>query len=154
MEHKIKGISPNEEALKELLAILQTGENIKITIAIEKEENVREEEKIIVRYLNELGIPGHLRGYGYIKYGILRCINSPEELESVTKILYPNIAKKYLTTAQKVEHGIRHAITKAWEKKEGEQWKQIFGVVSQNMEVKPTNSCFLATITDYIRINN
>ena len=154
MEQKIKEISWDKNQINELLAILQTGENIKITVVVEKEETLYEEEKIIVQCMNRLGISSHLRGYTYLKYGILRCMNYPEELESVTKVLYPNIAKKYQTTSPKVEHGIRHAIANAWERNRGDEWGHIFGAAFIEKKIKPTNSCFLATIADYIRMNN
>ena len=156
MEQMINYTQWNEEKIKELLAVLQANENIKITVLVENEEKqvANEREKIIGQYLHRLGIPSHLRGYGYIKYGIIRCIKYPEELECVTKILYPNIAKKYCTTSGKVEHGIRHAIARAWENKMEEEWKDIFGSGFEYSTGKPSNSRFLATVTDYIMINN
>lgn len=153
MEQKITYTYWDEGKITELLSILQKNQNIKIIVSVEneREENINWEEKIAGCYLNKLGIPVHLRGYGYLKYGIMRCIECPEELESVTKILYPAIAKKYQTSSGKVEHGMRHAITKAWERKEKEEWRKIFGSYKMT---KPTNSQFLAAVTDYIILNN
>lgn len=156
MEQKINCTHWDDGNIAELLEILKNNQNIKIIVSVENEneENMDREERIVGYYLKKLGISTHLRGYGYIKYGIMRCINYPEELECVTKILYPNIAKKYQTTSGKVEHGIRHAITKAWDKSESEEWGMIFGTSCYNRRLKPTNSQFLAAVTDYIKTNN
>ena len=156
MEYEVKCTQWSEDYIRELLDILQTNENIRITVSIDNEEKgtAYQEEKIIGQYLNQLGIPVHLQGYSYLKYGIMRCINCPEELDSVTKILYPNIAKKYQTTAGKVEHGIRHAIAKAWEGNEEAAWNSIFGMSRGNNHTRPTNSRFLATVADYIKIHH
>lgn len=156
MEQKINCTQWDEGKIAELLTILKSNQNVKIIVSVENESraSLNHEERIVGYYLNKLGVPNHLRGYSYIKYGILRCLSCPEELESVTKILYPNIAKKYQTSSGKVEHGIRHAIAKAWDRKENEEWKTIFGFSEQCTMTKPTNSRFLATITDYIKLNN
>jgi len=136
--------------------MLERNPNIKIVLSVEipkwpEKETPIAMEKIVGHYLNRLGIPLHLNGYQYIKYGIVRCLKCPEELESVTKILYPNIAKRYHTSAAKVEHGIRHAIAKAWAEKQEEAWESLLGSFGKSGKVKPTNSQFIAAIADYIK---
>lgn len=159
MEQRANEIFLDESSLRELFTVLQKQQNIKIVISVETEPTEEKEtsvgmEKIVGHHLKRLGIPLHLNGYQYIKYGIVRCLKCPEEMESVTKILYPNIARKYHTSAAKVEHGIRHAIGKAWAGKPEEEWERLLGSLGKNGKGKPTNSQFIAAVTDYIILNN
>lgn len=105
------------------------------------------DERVLGQYLGRLGVAPHLRGYSYLKTGIRHCLDTPEEMESVTKLLYPAIAKEHCTTSGRVEHGIRHAISLAWEKRNEEEWGKIFGFREAE---RPTNSEFLAALTDHI----
>ena len=156
MEKQIECIQWDSKNFEDLFQMLKEHPEIKVVLSFEnsKKEGKTSWDKMIGGYLNRLGISPHLKGYHYMKYGITLCMKDPEELESVTKILYPNIAKKYHTTAGKVEHGIRHAITKAWEAKREKEWRLLFGI-SESVEMeKPTNSQFLATISDYLQLHN
>ena len=94
-----------------------------------------------------------LRGYSYLKYSVVRCLCNPEELESVTKILYPAIAKQFGTTSGRVEHGIRHAIQKTYENGRTTEWENVFGRNYKSCYKKPTNSQFIAALSDFININ-
>lgn len=155
MEYTIDCTGWNREKIIEVFSSIPTNTNTKIVLYMEgneKEESAR--EKIVGSYLYKLGIPAHFKGYGYLKYGIMRCLSHSEELESITKILYPGIAKKYNTTTGKVEHGIRHAIQKAWETEKNEEWESVFGKMYMSHNSRPTNSRFIATLTDYITINH
>lgn len=154
MQQQIDCTYWESEKIVELFTLLKQNDNLTIIFSFDKKEEEMQTEKLIGTYLHRLGIPLHLRGYNYIKYAILRCIQNPEELECITKMLYPNIAEKYLTTSGKVEHGIRHAITKAWEHKEEEIWLNIFGSTPRNLNTKPTNSQFIAAVADYITLYN
>lgn len=154
MQQEINCTHWESEKIIELFTMLKQNDNLTIIFSFDKKDEEMHTEKLIGTYLNRLGIPLHLRGYSYIKYAIMRCIDCPEELESITKILYPNIAGKYQTTSGKVEHGIRHAISKAWEQKEEEIWHSIFGYTHRNTGTKPTNSQFIAAVADYITLHN
>ena len=154
MEYTIDCTGWNREKIMDVFSQLPDNTNAKIVLYVEKA--VREEswEKIAAGYLNKMGILPHLKGYGYLKYGVARCIEHTEELESITKSLYPGIAKEYNTTAGKVEHGIRHAIQRAWEGEKNEIWDTVFGRGYLLRNSKPTNSQFIATLSDFISINN
>ena len=143
-----------EENFLQLFSLLKANKGMKLTISFEdavQKEQVRPKQEI-GSYLTRLGIGRHLSGFSYLKTGVRRCIENPEELESVTKLLYPAIAKEHKTTAGRVEHGIRHAIGLAWEERDLEEWKKIFGVRATSSKGKPTNSEFLAVLADYLTL--
>lgn len=109
-----------------------------------------------IRFLNEeiskifmlIGIPPHIKGYGYLKEAVKLAVIMPEIMNSVTKKLYPMIAEKYLTTPSKVERAIRHAIEVAWNKSRIDAFNSLFGVRVFNENEKPTNSEFIALIAE------
>ncbi len=146
----------NPEKVAEVLSRIQNVSNLQIVLQLEEENREKNAgwEKKVGEYLNNLGVPRHLIGYGYLKYCVARCICCPQELESVTKLLYPETAKKYNTTSGKVEHGIRHAIKKAWENARTEEWDIVFGTGHWSVKQKPTNSQFIAALSDYIAMDN
>ena len=156
MEYTVDCSKWSQENFAEIFSMLQKHPNTKVVLYMEEKENRTQEnmEKTVGVCLNKLGLSPHLKGYGYIKYGILRCIKHPEDMESVTKVLYPEIAIKYDTTPGKVEHGIRHAIKKAWETEKSEEWDAVFGRNYLERKSKPTNAQFIATLSDFISINN
>ncbi len=156
MEYTIDCTGWNREKFMDIFSTLSNNTNAKIVLYMESADRKQENawEKIVGSYLNKMGISPHLKGYAYLKYGVARCIDHTEELESITKCLYPCIAKKYNTTAGRVEHGIRHAIQKAWESEKNEVWESVFGKGYLLRDSKPTNSQFMATLSDFISINN
>lgn len=156
MEYTIDCTGWNKEKFIDIFSELSNNTNAKIVLYIEKNDREQEIswEKIVGNYLNKMGVSPHLKGYAYLKYGVARCIDHAEELESITKSLYPGIAKKYNTTAGRVEHGIRHAIQKAWENEKSDIWENVFGKGYIIRNSKPTNSQFIATLSDFISINN
>jgi len=101
--------------------------------------------KILVR----LGIKPNLKGYQYIKTAVELCLEDREELDGITKRLYPSVAKKHSSTADKVEHAIRHAIKSAWDRGCSEQQEQILGYHAKN-GYRPTNSELIVGIVDYV----
>lgn len=155
MEYRIDCTDWSKERLAEFFSELPQKANAKIVLYVEENDKSTEIswEKVVASYLNKLGVPCHLKGYHYLKYGIVRCLCHSEELESVTKILYPDIAKKYNTTSGRVEHGIRHAIQKAWETEKNKEWENVFGKRSVDENFKPTNSQFIAALSDFINIH-
>ena len=109
-------------------------------------------ENHVTDMIHEIGVPAHIKGYQYLRDAIIMSVNDIEMLNSITKILYPTIAKKYQTTASRVERAIRHAIEVAWSRGKMETIDQLFGYTIHNGKGKPTNSEFIALIADKIRL--
>ena len=110
-------------------------------------------EDDVTQLLHEIGIPAHIKGYQYLRDAITISVEEKEMLVSVTKVLYPAIAKKHNTTASRVERAIRHAIEVAWSRGQLEMIHEIFGYTVNSGKGKPTNSEFIALITDKIRLD-
>lgn len=109
-------------------------------------------ENDVTHMLHEIGIPAHIKGYQYLRDAIIMSVEDHEMLSSVTKILYPAIAKKHQTTASRVERAIRHAIEVAWSRGKLDTLDDLFGYTVSNGKGKPTNSEFIALIADTIRL--
>lgn len=122
--------------------------------AIEKIENrsVRNLERDVTEIIHEIGVPAHIKGYQYLRDAIIMSVEDVEILNSITKILYPSIAKKYKTTSSRVERAIRHAIEVAWSRGKMDTIDALFGYTIHNGKGKPTNSEFVALISDKIRL--
>lgn len=99
-----------------------------------------------------LGIPAHLSGYNYIRSSIIKCIEDPEVATSVTKLLYPDIAKEFKTNCSNVERAIRHAIEVGWARGNSSIQEELFGYSNLDNGDRPTNSEFVAVVADYIRM--
>lgn len=110
-------------------------------------------ENDVTQILHEIGVPAHIKGYQYLRDAIAISVMDQEMLTSVTKVLYPNIAKKYQTTSSRVERAIRHAIEVAWSRGEMDVINDIFGYTVSNGKGKPTNSEFIALLSDKIRLD-
>lgn len=111
-------------------------------------------ETEIRNIIHEIGVPAHIKGYMYLREAITMVVNDMELLSAVTKELYPSIAKKYNTTASRVERAIRHAIEVAWGRGQIEAINKLFGYTVHNDKGKPTNSEFIAIIADKLRLKN
>lgn len=109
-------------------------------------------EKEVTNVIHEIGIPAHIKGYQYLREAIIMSINDMDILNSITKQLYPNIAKKYSTTPSRVERAIRHAIEVAWSRGKMDTIDKLFGYTINNGKGKPTNSEFVALIADRLRL--
>lgn len=109
-------------------------------------------ESDVTNVIHEIGVPAHIKGYQYLRDAIIMSINDMEMLNSITKILYPSIAKKYQTTASRVERAIRHAIEVAWSRGKMDTIDALFGYTINTGKGKPTNSEFIALIADKIRL--
>ncbi len=122
--------------------------------AYEKEEDLSERnlETDVTEIIHEIGVPAHIKGYQYLRDAIIMSVNDMDMLNSITKVLYPTIAKKYQTTASRVERAIRHAIEVAWSRGKMDTIDEMFGYTIHNGKGKPTNSEFIALITDRIRL--
>lgn len=102
--------------------------------------------------LHTMGVPAHIKGYNFLRQSIIMAIEDPEVISLVTKRLYPDIAKMNATTASRVERAIRHAIEVAWDRGNVEVMNEYFGYTINNMRGKPTNSEFIAMISDRMRL--
>lgn len=106
----------------------------------------------VTKILHELGVPSHIKGYQYIREGIMLIYNNPEIIGGITKELYPEIANKYDTTVSRVERAIRHAIEVSWNRGDWELMEEIFGHSVDIDKAKPTNSEFIVTVADKLRL--
>lgn len=111
-------------------------------------------EAEITNIIHEIGVPAHIKGYLYLREAITMVVNDIELLSAVTKELYPSIAKRYNTTASRVERAIRHAIEVAWARGQVETINKLFGYTINNGKGKPTNSEFIAMVADKLRLKN
>ena len=116
-------------------------------------ENTHDLEKDVTDMIHEIGVPAHIKGYQYLREAIMMSVEDIEMLNSITKILYPSIAKKYQTTPSRVERAIRHAIEVAWSRGKMETLDSLFGYTINLGKGKPTNSEFIALIADKIRLH-
>ena len=110
-------------------------------------------ESDVTKMIREIGIPAHIKGYQYIREGIIMAVKDPEILNYITKYLYPTIAKKYRTTTSSVERAIRHAIEVACIRGNEDELYKLFGYTVDNNKGKPTNSEFIAMIADKLRLD-
>ena len=110
-------------------------------------------ERYITKIMLDLGVPAHLKGYHYIREAILLSEQDMEVVSSVTKLLYPEIAKTYKTTSQKVERAIRNAIEVSWSRGNTDTMQELFGYSSSEGKNRPTNSEYIARIADKIRLD-
>lgn len=111
-------------------------------------------EAQVTKIIHQIGVPAHIKGYQYLRTAIIMAINDNDIINSVTKILYPSVAKQYGTTSSRVERAIRHAIEVAWDRGDLDVLNSFFGYTIQNARGKPTNSEFIAMIADNLRLKN
>jgi two-component system response regulator (stage 0 sporulation protein A) len=102
--------------------------------------------------MHQIGVPAHIKGYQYLREAIILSVNDIEMMHSVTKVLYPTVAKIFNTTPSRVERAIRHAIEVAWDRGDVDVLSAYFGYTIQNSRGKPTNSEFIAMISDKLRL--
>jgi two-component system response regulator (stage 0 sporulation protein A) len=111
-------------------------------------------ESQVTKIIHQIGVPAHIKGYQYLRTAIIMAINDTDIINSVTKVLYPTVAKQYSTTSSRVERAIRHAIEVAWDRGDLDVLNSFFGYTVQNSRGKPTNSEFIAMIADNLRLKN
>lgn len=106
----------------------------------------------VTKLLHDLGVPSHIKGYQYIREGVLLMYEKPDIVGAITKELYPEIASKYDTTVSRVERAIRHAIEVSWNRGDIDLMEEIFGHSVDYDRAKPTNSEFIVTVSDKLRL--
>ena len=109
-------------------------------------------EALVTEIIHEIGVPAHIKGYQYLREAIILTINDMDIINAVTKVLYPEVAKKFNTTPSRVERAIRHAIEVAWDRGDIEVLQKFFGYTVSNIKGKPTNSEFIAMIADCLSL--
>lgn len=111
-------------------------------------------ETEVTEIIHEIGVPAHIKGYQYLREAIIMAVKDMEAINAVTKILYPEVARKFSTTPSRVERAIRHAIEVAWDRGDIETLQKYFGYTVSNIKGKPTNSEFIAMIADMIQLRH
>ena len=107
---------------------------------------------LVSEIMHQLGVPAHIKGYQYLRESIILTVNNSDMMSSVTKVLYPSVARKFKTTPSRVERAIRHAIEVAWDRGDVDVLSSYFGYTIQTSRGKPTNSEFIAMISDKLRL--
>ena len=114
--------------------------------------SVDSDELTVTEILHQIGVPAHIKGYQYLREAIIIAVGDMDVINAVTKILYPEVAKRFGTTASRVERAIRHAIEVAWDRGDLETLQKYFGYTVSNAKGKPTNSEFIAMIADRLQL--
>ena len=158
-------VQDSERAIRMLCDLLMKNQGFQIMINVPFHEDpegetvetvsnkkVHDLEKDVTDIIHEIGVPAHIKGYQYLRDAIMMSVDDSEMLDSITKILYPSIAKQHNTTPSRVERAIRHAIEVAWSRGKVDTIDELFGYTVHNGKGKPTNSEFVALIADKIRL--
>ncbi len=143
----LKPIDP--QMMAERIIQISSWKGVGITAHYEAQEDLT---VVITDILHQIGVSAHIKGYQYVREAIKLTVENPEMLNSVTKILYPTVAKNFKSTSSRVERAIRHAIEVAWDRGDVEVLNSYFGYTIQSQRGKPTNSEFVAMISDKIRL--
>jgi len=129
-------------------------ENMRLLLGSGEEEEPHEAglERLVTTIIHEVGVPAHIKGYQYVREAIMITVEDMDVINSVTKVLYPEVAARFGTTPSRVERAIRHAIEVAWDRGDLETLQKFFGYTVNGAKGKPTNSEFIAMISDRIRL--
>ena len=142
---RVKGVKSYNKRIPENKKFIDAGED-------RQQFMDRNIESDVTAIIHDVGVPAHIKGYQYLREAIIMSVNDTEMLNSITKILYPTIAKKFQTTSSRVERAIRHAIEVAWNRGRMDTIDELFGYTINAEKGKPTNSEFIALIADKIRL--
>ena len=143
IEMFMKGDDAIEETKKKI-----SGADIRIV----KRKPEQDIETMVTNIIHEIGIPAHIKGYQYLRHAIIMVVDNLDVINSITKELYPTVAKDFNTTPSRVERAIRHAIEVAWDRGDTDVLNSFFGYTIANSKGKPTNSEFIAMIADRLRL--
>lgn len=164
----ITATKDNDRVYKILDNLMSTGKEFQIMITVPSGKSVspesvaakksepavqRDLEQDVTDMIHEIGVPAHIKGYQYLREAIMMSVEDQSMISSITKILYPTIAKRFQTTPSRVERAIRHAIEVAWSRGRMETLDSLFGYTIDTGKGKPTNSEFIALIADKIRLS-
>ena len=127
----------------------ETSTPVKLNVAAVQNPDL---EVMVTEIIHQIGVPAHIKGYHYLREAIMLAVKNSEIINSVTKQLYPTVAKKHSTTSSRVERAIRHAIEVAWDRGDVDVLNSYFGYTIHNGRGKPTNSEFIAMIADKLRL--
>ena len=122
--------------------------------ASEETDDNRDLEREVTAIIHDIGVPAHIKGYQYLREAIVYTVNDMDAINAVTKVLYPAVARKFGTTASRVERAIRHAIEVAWDRGDLETLQKYFGYTVNSAKGKPTNSEFVAMISDRLVLDH
>lgn len=140
---RVRAVGVHGEADSRVISTVFENKNQKLADCLESD---------VTDIIHEIGVPAHIKGYQYLRDAIIMSVNDTEMLGSITKTLYPAIAKKHKTTSSRVERAIRHAIEVAWSRGKMDTIEDLFGYTVNSGKGKPTNSEFVALIADKIRL--
>ena len=132
-----------ESLLEQMRAAMETPEEIVQPLEL---------KNMVTAIIHEIGVPAHIKGYQYLREAIMIAVEDMDVINAVTKILYPEVAKRFSTTPSRVERAIRHAIEVAWDRGDLETLQRFFGYTVSNSKGKPTNSEFIAMIADRLTL--
>ena len=118
----------------------------------ESEDESQALEREVTAVIHEVGVPAHIKGYQYVREAIVIAVQDKDVINAVTKVLYPEVARRYSTTPSRVERAVRHAIEVAWDRGDLETLQRYFGYTVSNTKGKPTNSEFIAMIADRLQL--
>jgi len=164
----ITATKDNDRVYKILDNLMSTGKEFQIMITVpsgktsspeyvtakkSEPETQKDLEQDVTDMIHEIGVPAHIKGYQYLREAIMMSVEDQSMISSITKILYPTIAKRFQTTPSRVERAIRHAIEVAWSRGRMETLDSLFGYTIDTGKGKPTNSEFIALIADKIRLS-
>lgn len=143
----------NQDKEFQIMITVPSAEKSKSTTAITENKPAKHDlEQDVTNMIHDIGVPAHIKGYQYLREAIMMSVNDPTMISSITKLLYPTIAKRFQTTPSRVERAIRHAIEVAWSRGKMETLDTLFGYTINTGKGKPTNSEFIALIADKIRL--
>jgi two-component system response regulator (stage 0 sporulation protein A) len=140
-------------AIERIDELMQEKSNTVKPLSVAKRKPVTVDEQISEIFIS-IGIPPHIKGYGYLREAIRLTVENPKRINFVTKDLYPSVAKSFATTSSKVERAIRHAIEVAWNRGRIDAINAIFGSRLYLGTEKPTNSEFIALVADKLLLEN
>lgn len=155
--YKILGDLMNADREFQIMITVPSGKSANTAKASQETQKqnlvIRDLEQDVTNMIHEIGVPAHIKGYQYLREAIMMSVEDPGMISSITKILYPTIAKRFQTTPSRVERAIRHAIEVAWSRGRMETLDALFGYTIDTGKGKPTNSEFIALIADRIRLS-
>lgn len=125
---------------------------IKSVVEKKISKNCCDMELMVTDVIRRLGVPAHIKGYHYLRCAIINSIKDFHMMDCITKQLYPFVANQYDTTSSRVERAIRHAIEIAWDRGDTNEINNFFGYSAEKMKCRPTNSEFIALVTDKLRL--